>query len=579
MLNIDTGYKDGKSIFQFKFNKDLPGTNRWTHLHQQSKKHISATEFFAHGANKYVLDDTFWQINDELTPECVHRLIDYNNDNINNIYIQSNILLKFENVSCYNVGFLVEYDAKIYGCILIHWDEHCVNETISNVICKQCTLCGGGKFWPPIDNVQWNVEWCNDIAGDHAKLLPSYILNKTKIARLYDCDFVHEVGIVVSPLHFLWDGDNKHLYDLFGMAGSRSKYFCEYCLQTLAQMQSDPTPENRCTHTRTAVQIEQHALSVASNNKYNQDTHQSIKNQPLLFAGPWSLGLPVVHIIQGPAARLWTIIEARIRFKDESDASIKRWNMLSNKIDTLVKEIQQYKQTQVWMNIKDNHDIFDVTFVDELQSNLNKLTDQIHMKQQQLDNTKKELKQLESTLSKTSGEMEYLKLCDTLNIKPWHHKGDSMIGPSVKKYLYNWHTVIETLKNYDSECARLMEPCLARLCFLTKCIWTKNKEKFDDNCCYYLRFNLIEFDMLYHKLIRKYGGGVSGEKFGVKWHLLYHCVEWIEGLKWSPAHMDDQRIEAWNRHMEKYLTIFHCFGGQVNMKKMMDKIWRAFTLQ
>ena len=195
LFNLDGGYKDGKSIFQFKFNKDLPGTNRWTYLQQQSKKHMSATEFFKHGANKYVLDKTFWDINRDLNKECVDRLVDYNNGNIDNIYIQSNILLKFESLSCYNAGLLVEYNGMIYGCILIHWDESCVNTTIANITCKQCTLCGGGKFWPPIDDIQCEVQWCNDISGDVAPLLSSCILNKTKISSLYNCDLCHRVGI------------------------------------------------------------------------------------------------------------------------------------------------------------------------------------------------------------------------------------------------------------------------------------------------------------------------------------------------------------------------------------------------
>ena len=557
----------------------MPGTNRWTYLEQQSRYHASTTEFFKDGSNKYVLDETFWTINDHLKPECVDTLVDYNNGGVDVIYIQSQILLKFENVQCYNIGFVVEYNNLIYGCILIHLDDTTANSNISNITCKKCTLCGGGKFWTPISIADYPIQWGTDVGGDFVPRLQSCILNKTKSTLLYDDNLTHQVGLVASPLHFLWDGDNKHLYDLFGMAGSRSKYFCEYCLQTLNQMQSDPTPENRCSHTRSAVKIAQIAMQVASNNNYNQDDHQSIKYQPLLFASPWSLGLPVVHIIQGPGARLWTIIAACIRLQEKNDGDIKSWNTLYNDIDNLKKEIIQYQETKDWMNIKDNQDIFDVSFVNDLKTNIEKLTKQIENKQQQLDQKQKELNELEKSLVKSSGEMDYLQLCDDLKIKPWHHKGDSMIGPSVKKYLYNWQAVIQTLKKYDSECARLMEPCLARLCFLTKCIWTKNKEKFDDNCCYNLRFNLIEFDFLYHKIIRKYGGGVSGERFGVKWHLLYHCVEWIEGLRWSPAHMDDQRIEAWNKHMEKYLPIFHCFGGDINMKKMIDKIWRAFILQ
>lgn len=577
--HVGNGYKDGKSIFQFNFNKDLPGTNRWVYLQKQSFHHMEAKDFFKHGTNRYVVDDTFFMINDGLNEESIETLVDYNNGTLETIMIQSNILLKFEIVDCFQTSLLIEFNNCIYGCILIYWDVDSPNMNIDNVVCKKCILCGGGKFWTPVRLNDYPIEWNNDVSGNIVPLLHSCILNKTKIPMPYNSNLTHQIGLSTTTLHCLWDGDNKHLYDLFGMAGSRSKYFCEYCLHTLNEMQSDPTPTNRCFKTRSSVQIEQHAMDIAANNNYSQDTHHSIKYQPLLYAGPWSLGLAVVHIIQGPTPRLLTIVAACIRFQQTNTLQIKQWNGLCDDIDNLKQEIQQYSDTIEWMNIKDNHECFDKSFIDNLSTNMQQLKVQVQTKKQQLSNKQKELQCLEKTMSKTNGEMNYLELCDELNIKPWHHKGDSMIGPSCKKFLYNWKTVIKTLKKYDRECARLMEPCLARLCFLTKCIWTKNKEKFDDNCCYYLRFNMIEFDLLYHKIIRKYGGGATGERFGVKWHMLYHCVEWIEGLKWSPAHLDDQRIEAWNRHMEKYLTIFHCFGGHVNMQKMMNKIWRAFILQ
>ena len=572
------GYPDGKSIFQFKFNKDLPGTNRWTHLEQQMQNHMSSGAFFDHGTNMYTVDDDFFNMNDEINQNAIHQLVDFNNGNIDKIKIQSDILSKFENMDCYKTAFLIEYKNFIHGCILIYWDETTVNENVGNIVCKNVTLCGGGKFWSPIDCGKHDIGWSNDVSGKIAPKLESNILNKTKIATLYDPQLQHKVGISVSPLHLLWNGDNKHLYDLFGMAGSRSKFFCEYCLQSIEEMQADPTPTNRCTATRRALQIAQAAIKLASGDKYNQDLFKSIKNQPLLFAGPLSLGLPVVHIIQGPAARLWTIIAACIRFCKSHKNQIAKWNDLCHDIDNLNQEITQYKTTVDWMNVSDNQQCFDKEFVKQWSSKVAQLKQQISLKQQQLKHKQNELNDMEKQMTQNNGERDYLQLCDDLKIKPWHHKGDSMIGPSVKKYLYNWNIVLKTLKKYDPECARMMEPCLARLCFLAKCIWTKNKEKFNDECCYYLRFNVIEFDMLYHKIIRKYGGGVTGERFGVKWHMLYHCVEWIEGLRWSPAHMDDQRIENWNRHMEKYLAIFHCFGGEVNMEKMMNKIWRGFIV-
>ena len=152
-----------------------------------------------------------------------------------------------------------------------------------------------------------------------------------------------------------------------------------------------------------------------------------------------------------------------------------------------------------------------------------------------------------------------------------------MIGPSVKKYLTNFPIVIEELKKCDPECAKMMEPCLSRLNFIAKCVWPKSEDFFNDECINSFKFNIIEFDFIYHKLIEKYGGG-SGRRYGVKFHGLYQCLEWIEHYRWSPAFVDEQHLEAYNVYIRKFAVIYQCFGGDINMRKMMTKIWRKFML-
>ena len=96
-------------------------------------------------------------------------------------------------------------------------------------------------------------------------------------------------------------------------------------------------------------------------------------------------------------------------------------------------------------------------------------------------------------------------------------------------------------------------------------------------CVYYLKWNVIEWDHIYHKIIQKYGG-CKGHKYGNKWHMFYHSLEWIERARWSPADMDDERVEQFNVHISKYLPIYACFKGHINLKRMMNKIWREFVL-
>ena len=42
--------------------------------------------------------------------------------------------------------------------------------------------------------------------------------------------------------------------------------------------------------------------------------------------------------------------------------------------------------------------------------------------------------------------------------------------------------------------------------------------------------------------------------------------------------MDDQRVEQFNVHIGKFLPIYSCFRGHINLKRMMNKLWREFLL-
>ena len=120
-------------------------------------------------------------------------------------------------------------------------------------------------------------------------------------------------------------------------------------------------------------------------------------------------------------------------------------------------------------------------------------------------------------------------------------------------------------------------PLLARLKFLTKVFWTKNAEPFSDDMIHTMKFNVIELTRLWVKFFAKYGGG-TGKRIGIKFHQLIHAWEWCQKYRYSCGWCDDQRSEAFIQYIKHYSPLFEKFKGRINLKHMMDKLFRKFQM-
>ena len=595
----DSGYNDGFSIFQFHFNKDNPQTNRYQQFEKLMKNtHVCATEFFGEYVHILNFDENLMLLNSHLawdgSNKWLHDLVSVNNGKHTIINIPYSILKTYE-LQEFNIqAMFVNHDNFIIGTILVYWFVSDELEELDNIAFKSCHLVGGGPFYPAINMSKHNLQhYDNAVSNDCISKINPILLNKCCSNISYMGDMLHQIGFVCKEAKMKWNCDHKAQYALFGLPGATSNKPCPVCHIDKQQLWSPPTPESRTSSSRTFEQIYQSWISSTTDIQFNE--HKANKQYiPMLVAGPISGGLAVLHIMQGGGGRLFRIIQERIRFgkisqqQQQNDISVSTdgrepssdvdtWRNSLDKSDRLFCEIKQCEEAVEWLECKDNRDIFVNTNDDNFNEKIQQLKKKIMDCKQEHGDLQKLIQEIENKLFDQDSEMRFLRLCDKLNIKPWHLKDDSMIGPSVKKYLNKWHIVIDELKQFDRECARMMEPCLVRFNFIAKCLWTKNADFFNDECINYLKFNIIEFDMLYHKLIEKYGGG-TGRRYGVKFHGLYHCYEWIEYRKWAPSWLDEQHLEAYNIFIRKFAVIYHCFGGHVNMKKMMNKIWRYFAL-
>ena len=601
---LDTGYGDGFSIFEFKFNENTPHLNRYAQLFEQIRNgHVSATEFCENYIPILNIDYNWKLYNSDLfcdgSMAWFRKFVSVDNGGHDTINIEWSILKTLE-LNDFNIqAFVINHDDFLIGIILVYWVSSQLLTHLDDIEFKTCHLVGGGSFYLPINLREHNIASTDNVVS--AQCLPKLdhlILNKCFDNVQYTPNILHSLGFVASEAQMKWKGDHKVQYAFFGLSGANGNYPCPVCLVNKQQLHSLPTPNTRSWKSRTYQQIFQSWIYTSAKMDFIGPKY-NLQYIPLLVGGPVCLGLAILHILQGIGGRCWRIIQAILRFgklllqqQFQSDinvntgnvhdsvdrnVNINQWKEALEERDELFREIKQCEEALEWLQCSDNMDFLIEVDSDTMQEKLTELTQRIKTYKQQSTELNNSIKQMETVLFDANAELRFLKLCERLNIKPWHYKDDSMIGPSVKKYLNNYPIVIEELKNFDPECARMMEPCLARLNFIAKCMWTKSEDFFNDECINYLKFNVIEFDWIYHKVIQKYHGG-GGHRYGVKYHGLYHCVEWIEYLKWAPAFLDEQHLEAYNKFIHKYCVIYDCFGGHVNMHKMMNKIWRHFAL-
>ena len=579
VIRIDNEYSDGYSIFQFNFSKDDDNVNRYNHWEGIDSKVTSPECFFKNGVLVLCIDDLFKQINPglEIDESWIRRLTSFDNNNVSQIRIPFFNLTSFENSEYNKLGVLIKYKDYLCGYILICWkrleDHGC--EMHQDIKVRLCTLVGGGSFYPWFSLTEFKCNINNHVCGLFIPSIESQIICKSRSKISYQSDMLHDTGICYGNAKFKWAGDHKYFNYLFGIPSPSVKCVCPYCKSTSQERNGLPTPSNRSWGSRHRVDLEQSWVqSVAGES--NQSCYNLTK-PPLLIASPSSLCLAVLHQIQGPSARLFTIIKNRIVDVSNEPQKLTIWNRLNVEIGELTVEIKQYQETIKWIANDKCEDYFDHDFLRNLDSNVKKLQDAVLAKQEEMKEKSKELDDLNVNQNSDS-RLRFLAMCDELKIKPWHHKGDTMHGPSVKKFLYNHDIALKYLNNVvDAELIKLMKPCLVRLRFIARCFWTKTEETINDECINYLKWNLIEWDHIYHCIIHQYGGG-KGHRYGNKHHMFYHSYEFMEWSRISPAWMDDERVEQFNVHIAKFLPIYSCFRGHKNLKRMMNKLWREFVL-
>jgi hypothetical protein len=116
------------------------------------------------------------------------------------------------------------------------------------------------------------------------------------------------------------------------------------------------------------------------------------------------------------------------------------------------------------------------------------------------------------------------------------------------------------------EDAVLFRQMMIHFRFILNVVTKKNEEPFNDQFLRVFKRAYIEFLRCYELF-----QGRVGQKHakGHKVHYGTHIIAFLEYFRYSPAHMSDNRCEAFNRRLRKYWNIFSIYMSETNLLKMM----------
>ena len=542
--------------------------------------HVGCQDFLVHGLGVLKMDESIIQLDyGDFRCRSVSDLRQlfgsgFSRQNVQQLRVDMNCLSWLENLQANRGAFIIQFRNCLFGVCLLTWNSESNPRVFNDTNYKQCRLVGSGMFPKPINITVSKIQVQSPIHH-----LPKCCLWKMKKGVTFDVGLEHKIGFVCTVLLFLLNGDLKWEFCELGMKGAAANYRCPWCLSAKQDQVEKPHPNTRCWASRTVAVAKQGSALANSGVQTNTNLQLGYKRHPFFVAGFENIAIPTLHVNLGVIHNVFIVFRAKIQYHNADNQTLGTYHSQCTLVQRLETTTQNHQLSLQWLDDHERSEILelDVEFDMSIPEIKRKLRQAINKLEKQLTDARTKCRSLEEKLQQDNSQWEFLKLCESAQIKPWHIKNGSMVGIAGKNFLKHRNIFLKALKKRDMECYKLAKPLLARLNFWCSVTWTKHLKTFDDRILKVLKWNLLELDWLYHKWIPEYGGG-QGAKYGIKMHIFYHILEWCRGTRLSPAESDDERVEAWNQYIARFAPIFQCFGGKVNLEKLINKLWRRFVM-
>jgi hypothetical protein len=465
----------------------------------------------------------------------------------------------------------------IWGVVIFGWVTEQKDQVINEIKVRKVDIYGRAQLFKPL----FVQPPAPNMVGNDIPLQSPTIIRGTEGNVSYRPGLgLHDIGYTFNELEYFVGGDYKQICLLYGM-GKNPSYFCPFCLCTQSELHAHIANFNyKQWNTRFHIENTDRYLA-EERTKKNIDPilTYGIQHLPLLRISPYYISHAVLHLKIGPAARIlngiFNIIESydtadkQKSTKDEIqtarrllEAAEKELAAVTNALD-----FQWYKGKEGEL-VADNEREGSPRVLSDLEAEEARLKNVLEEARRNLDLTERQYQ--------ASTAAAFSNFLRDKGIREYHYHQSSCIGSTAERLTNERKEIARFIrkKTGDVVAASLLEQCLIHYRFILDISTKKNEEEFSDELIIEFKRCLLEFDAAYRAFLG-YASAcapMNNERdslpLSFKLHWWKHLFEFVEYFRFSPAHIDDNRCEAFNKRIKKYWNIFGSYMCETNLLKM-----------
>lgn len=180
----------------------------------------------------------------------------------------------------------------------------------------------------------------------YVKQINQTYMNKQEGVQPCTSNQTYECGICINELYCSFCGDLKELCNCGGLSGGSSNYPCPWCLIPLANLKSNPTPNNRRCKARQydqTIKLLNDAKRGLNGKTGNFVQSYGVKYAPICYFEPIFWSFPVVHIAGGQGGRILWALKTLILTEHTNSEVMKKWQNLNKKLYELQSELDLFQ--------------------------------------------------------------------------------------------------------------------------------------------------------------------------------------------------------------------------------------------
>ena len=383
----------------------------------------------------------------------------------------------------------------------------------------------------------------------------------------YNPTLVHHVQYVCMDIRAFMQGDNKGKNCLCGHGSNTSKYPCPVCYVNKEQLLDIPRTNSFGCQTRTMEESIQNATLAKQlpNKAWDLKASKGSKYAPIYDIQPHQWGASTLHNAEGIYAIVMDTFKDALRAETECTTQMtklqKQQQALMDSYELIMRDQDLLKHKETLMN-EETQAWFEHTE---------------HKHPKNVEKYEKQEERFEKELTKHTKSNQWLKFVQILHkykINLHYCMAGSVQGIMCTRIDQARHELTELTDDYNHIVRHMWQSLFMNLTYLHDMLKKKHNWRYNVHDIATMKRAYLDLCHQMVLIVKKYRqqGGI-----GVKLHYLRHDIEMAEFLGYSPAFLDDQRIENVNQHLKEYTDIYSKYYG-LNKEELMARRMNIRTL-